>query len=128
MYPDYPAPLAIDGNKDAEFSAGSCTVTVYSLQPWWRVDLLAQYQISSVVITNRVDCCPQRIDGAEIRIGNSLENDGNNNPRCAVIKYTSDSSSYNFSCNMIGRYVNVIIPQNGTTLTLCEVEVYGVLE
>ncbi|KAL0166467.1 hypothetical protein M9458_038311, partial [Cirrhinus mrigala] len=30
-------------------------------------------------ITNRGDCCPERINGAQIRIGNSLENNGNNN-------------------------------------------------
>ncbi|XP_066518433.1 fucolectin-1-like [Hoplias malabaricus] len=125
-YPMFLAPFAIDGNRDSNVYAMSCSYTDYYFKPWWRVDLLIQYQISSVVITNRGDCCPTRIDGAEIRIGNSLENNGNNNPRCAVIPDIPAGSSSTFSCDMIGRYVNVVIPKNGAILTLCEVEIYGV--
>ncbi|XP_066518450.1 fucolectin-1-like [Hoplias malabaricus] len=125
-YPTFLAPFATDGNRNSNIHAMSCSYTDYYFKPWWRVDLLIEYQISSVVITNRGDCCPTRIDGAEIRIGNSLENNGNNNPRCAVITDIPAGSSSTFSCDMIGRYVNVVIPKNGSVLTLCEVEVYGV--
>jgi hypothetical protein len=45
------------------------------------VDLLDVYRVTAVNITNRGDCCPERLDGAEIRIGNSLENNSINNPR-----------------------------------------------
>ena len=34
---------------------------------WWRVDLDRLYKIFKVVIFNRVDCCGERIDGAEVR-------------------------------------------------------------
>ncbi|XP_073669779.1 uncharacterized protein [Paramisgurnus dabryanus] len=93
--------------------------------PWWRVDLLDFYYISKVVITNRGDCCPERLDGAEIHIGNSLENNGNNNPRCAVLYGVSAGQSVSVSCHdMKGQYVNVIIPGSSKILTLAEVEVY----
>ncbi|RXN04504.1 hypothetical protein ROHU_034004 [Labeo rohita] len=96
--------------------------------PWWRLDLLDNYYISTVTITNRADCCSERINGAEIRIGNSLENNGNNNPICAVITSIPAGASYSYSCpDMEGRYVNVVIPRETGILTLCEVEVYGSL-
>lgn len=71
---------AIDGRLDAEYLSGSCAHTRLQSDPWWRVDLLAVHKVESVSITNREDCCEWRLDGAEILIGNSLENNGNNNP------------------------------------------------
>ncbi|KAL0189897.1 hypothetical protein M9458_016996, partial [Cirrhinus mrigala] len=45
-----------------------------------RLDLVNIYRVHRVVVTNRIDCCPEHINGAEIRVGNSLENNGSNNP------------------------------------------------
>ncbi len=72
---------AVDGNKDGVYSHGSCTHTVNDLSPWWRLNLLKRHKVFSIVVTNTVDNVPQRLNGAEIRIGNSLDNNGNNNPR-----------------------------------------------
>lgn len=80
-YTQWNAGLAIDGKKFTNINAGSCSTTDHAHNPWWRVDLLAVYYIDSIVITNRGDCCPERINGAEIRIGNSLNNNGNSNSR-----------------------------------------------
>ncbi|XP_048039122.1 uncharacterized protein LOC125263964 [Megalobrama amblycephala] len=103
-----------------------CSSTLNENNPWWRLDLRHIYRVSKVVITNRKDCCAERINGAEIRIGNSLENNGSNNPICAVIPAIPAGESYNYSCNgMEGRYVNLVIPGDMKTLTLCEVKVYG---
>uniref|UniRef100_A0A671P4T6 Fucolectin tachylectin-4 pentraxin-1 domain-containing protein n=1 Tax=Sinocyclocheilus anshuiensis TaxID=1608454 RepID=A0A671P4T6_9TELE len=97
----------------------SCSSTDIQTNPWWRVDLSSVYRVSRVVITNRLDCCPERINGAEIHIGNSLENNGNNNP----IIPAGVSSTY-ICNNMEGRYVNLFIPGDPKYLTLCEVQVY----
>ncbi|XP_053087060.1 fucolectin-like [Pangasianodon hypophthalmus] len=121
----YYAYFATDGNRASQLLSYSCTHTNIENNPWWRVDLLAVYDISTVVITNRGDCCPERINGAEIHIGNSLVNNGNNNPRCAVISSIPAGASAKYICNMRGRYVNIIIPNVNQVLTLCEVEVYG---
>ncbi|KAM9450168.1 fucolectin-like [Clarias gariepinus] len=122
----YPAKLAIDGNTASSLSYGSCTHTNADYSPWWRVDLLAVYDIRTVIITNRGDACANRINGAEIHIGNSLVNNGNNNPRCVVISSIPAGASVSYTCNMMGRYVNVIIPNINQYHTLCEVQVYGV--
>lgn len=81
----YPDPLgyaynAIDGNRDSNYLAGSCTHTTEQTSPWWRVDLLEPYIVTSITVTNRGDCCPERLDGAEIHVGNSLLNNGAANP------------------------------------------------
>uniref|UniRef100_A0A8C1S3Y8 Fucolectin tachylectin-4 pentraxin-1 domain-containing protein n=1 Tax=Cyprinus carpio TaxID=7962 RepID=A0A8C1S3Y8_CYPCA len=100
---------AIDGLTK---SWSACSSSNVQTNPWWSVDLSYIYRVSRVVITNRLDCCPERINGAEIHIGNSLENNA------------GVSSTY--ICNdMEGRYVNLIIPGDSKYLTLCEVEVYG---
>ena len=71
---------AIDGNRESSFGAGSCTHALTQTNPWWRVDLLESYIVTSITITNRGDCCSERINGAEIHIGNSLLSNGAVNP------------------------------------------------
>ncbi|XP_067303747.1 uncharacterized protein [Pseudorasbora parva] len=103
-----------------------CSSTDIQTNPWWRLDLHHIYRVSRVVVTNRRDYMPERINGAEIRIGNSLENNGNNNTICAVISRIPAGVSSTYMCNdMEGRYVNLIIPGDSKVLSLCEVEVYG---
>lgn len=74
------ASKAIDGNRNPNYFDGSCTHTYPGLTHWWSLLLPAVYRISSISITNR-DHLPSRIDNSEILIGNSFENNGNNNPR-----------------------------------------------
>ncbi|KAI4796103.1 hypothetical protein KUCAC02_029452, partial [Chaenocephalus aceratus] len=73
----YPA-RAIDGNRASVYNQGSCTQTRIQRNPWWRLDLQKTYRINTVTITNRKDCCSDRINGAQIRVGNSLK--GRPNP------------------------------------------------
>uniref|UniRef100_A0A672LYI3 Fucolectin tachylectin-4 pentraxin-1 domain-containing protein n=1 Tax=Sinocyclocheilus grahami TaxID=75366 RepID=A0A672LYI3_SINGR len=122
------AAKAIDGIRYAPGTAHTyCSITSYELSPWWRLDLLDYYYIYKVTITNRADCCLEQTSGVEIRIGNSLENNGNNNPRCAVVTSPLPAgSTVSFSCGgMEGRYVNMYTPNIRMYLTLCEVQVYG---
>ena len=45
---------AVDGDKNPDYHAGSCTHTYPDdLSPWWRVDLGRMYLITKVEITNR---------------------------------------------------------------------------
>ncbi|CAI9607385.1 unnamed protein product [Staurois parvus] len=45
--------------------------------PWWKVDLKQKYKVNVVVVTGRSDGSMERMMGAEVRIGNSPDN---NNP------------------------------------------------
>ncbi|XP_060905842.1 fucolectin-1-like [Labrus mixtus] len=127
LYTEGNAYFSIDGNNDNDRAHGSCSHTDTNFAPWWRLDLLKTHKVDSVKITNRQDLrFYQRLNGAELRIGDSLENNGNNNSRCAVVDNIPAGATVEFQCNgMDGRYVNVFIPGRKEYLTLCEVEVYG---
>uniref|UniRef100_A0A087Y3U5 Si:ch211-215k15.4 n=1 Tax=Poecilia formosa TaxID=48698 RepID=A0A087Y3U5_POEFO len=118
---------AIDGNRNPNLRKGSCTHTERESNPWWRVDLLDSYVITQVIVTNRGDCGEERINGANIHIGNSLQNNGVENPRAAIISSIPSGTSQviNIPGHMEGRYVTIVIPGSDQVLTLCEVEVYG---
>uniref|UniRef100_A0A3B3ZRW1 Fucolectin tachylectin-4 pentraxin-1 domain-containing protein n=1 Tax=Periophthalmus magnuspinnatus TaxID=409849 RepID=A0A3B3ZRW1_9GOBI len=126
----YPAAAnrAIDGRRDTYYTESSCSHTQEETAPWWRVDLGQIFVVSTIKVTNRGDCCPERLDGAQIHIGNSLQNNGNNNPRCATITHIPLGDTFSFTCEsgkMTGRYVNLVLPGDKKILTLCEVEVDG---
>lgn len=74
---------AIDGNSDTNWNRGSCSSTNTENVPWWRLDLLRPYKINRVTVTVREDWHYRQINGAEIRIGNFLDHNGNINPRYA---------------------------------------------
>ncbi|XP_013129888.1 pentraxin fusion protein-like [Oreochromis niloticus] len=118
---------AIDGNRESDYNAGSCACSEKQTNPWWRVDLLDYYIVTSVIITNRRDCCPERLNGAEIHIGNSLQDNGAGNPVVAVISHipAGRSLTITFTRLVEGRYVTVVLPGINKYLTLCEVEVFG---
>lgn len=78
------ADRAIDGVKDFFRSLSSCAVTRLEDNPWWRLDLQASYRVNIIVVTYREDCCLDRWRGVEIHFGNSLQDDGNDNPRSGV--------------------------------------------
>ncbi|CAJ0936205.1 unnamed protein product [Ranitomeya imitator] len=116
---------AIDGSTSTVYMSGHCSHTDMDVEPWWRVDLLSTYNITKVKIKNRGDCCQERINGAEIRIGNSREKGGNRNPRCAKIESLGLGKEEEYVCGMVGQYITVSIPGRAGYLTLCEVKVYG---
>ncbi|CAN9514475.1 unnamed protein product [Ophioblennius macclurei] len=116
---------AIDGNRDTRWDRGSCSRTGKEGSPWWRLDLGRTHKVFSVDVTNE-ELYPERLDGAEIHVGDSLDNDGNTNARCAVISNLEAGAVTKFECyGLDGRYVNIVIPDKEDVLTLCEVEVYG---
>ncbi|KAF1388422.1 hypothetical protein PFLUV_G00090000 [Perca fluviatilis] len=118
---------AIDGNRESDYFAGSCTHTDVRTNPWWRVDLLESYIVTSIIITNRGDGFPERLNGAEIHFGKSLQDNGAANPVVGVISHIPAGRSLKLTFTKLveGRYVTVVLPGSGKVLTLCEVEVYG---
>ncbi|XP_034001800.1 fucolectin-4-like [Trematomus bernacchii] len=116
---------AIDGNHETDFYSGSCSHTDGESNPWWRVDLLEPYIVTSVIIANREDRDPQRILGAQVHIGNSLVDNGARNRVVGTISTIEALTTLTFTHRVEGRYVTVRIPGNGKIVSLCEVEVYG---
>ena len=67
---------AVDGNKNNRYGGRSCTHTNRQTRAWWRVDLGSIQKVGNVKITNRGDCCDDRLKNFDIRVGNT-----DNNPR-----------------------------------------------
>jgi len=53
--PLYPASLAVDGNKDTDVSHYSCSVTNFTIEQWWAVDIGTMLHVLGVNVTNRGD-------------------------------------------------------------------------
>ena len=85
---------AIDGNHANVWNQKSCSHTLGETNPWWSVNLGKRYKVNSVKITNRKDCCSDRLNGAEIRIG-SCPRIGSN-PRYVLITHIMLSLCYNY--------------------------------
>ncbi|XP_063307054.1 pentraxin fusion protein-like [Pelobates fuscus] len=122
LNPPPDASTAIDGNFETNYYKHPCAHTQGDRDPWWKLDLGKSVNIDSVFITNRQDCCQERLKGAQVKVGNSPDG---NNPVCATINDVS-KVKIPVCCNGLeGRYVTVTIPGRSEYLTLCEVEVYG---
>uniref|UniRef100_A0A673MC86 Fucolectin tachylectin-4 pentraxin-1 domain-containing protein n=1 Tax=Sinocyclocheilus rhinocerous TaxID=307959 RepID=A0A673MC86_9TELE len=118
---------AVDGNRDTAVIHGSCSLTQPGRPSWWRVDLKKVHKIRKVTITdhkhNNQNAGIEDIEGSLIRIGNSLENNGNNNPLAAVIRNIPIAGTKTFEFAPIyGRYVNIV--GKDPHLCVCEVEVF----
>ncbi|XP_058628243.1 uncharacterized protein LOC131538393 [Onychostoma macrolepis] len=116
---------AVDGNRNPVGRHGSCSCTNAGRPSWWRVDLKKAYRIRKVTITalRHGRAGIKKIQGSLIRIGNSLVNNGNNNPVAAVIQYITPGATKTFEFAPIyGRYVNIV--GRNPKLCVCEVEVF----
>ena len=67
-----PASKAIDGNHNGSFASCSCTNS--ERHAWWELDLGGEFEIDSVAVWNRTDCCPERLDQLSIKILDSERN------------------------------------------------------
>ena len=65
------ASRAVDGSTNSIFGADSCTHTKYQKNPWWKVDLQKREVVRKVSLTNRGDCCAERLRQVEVRVGDN---------------------------------------------------------
>jgi len=122
----FPASNAVDGN------ASNINHTGIELQPWWQVDLGVANQVSTIEITNRQDCCGDRIKRFRVFVSNS-----------PVTSYSTSGFVYEYNnatglsngqvinipnINLSGRYVRIWVDNTGygnNYLHFAEVKVMG---
>ena len=68
-HPLYPSDNAVDGDSQTLMWKGSCIHTRGEINPWWRIDLEQVEPVNEVYIVNRGDCCGDRLNPFEIRVG-----------------------------------------------------------
>ena len=123
--------LAVDGNNDRSWSAGSVTHTLREVNPWWEVDLGETAKIDAIQIYNRADGLESRLNNYHVFVsrdafGSRSYNDIANDPTVqkTFISGASGSLEQIFDAG-IGRYIRIQLSGEGI-LSLAEVEVYGV--
>ena len=123
----YPASNAIDGDITT-FMHTSLT----DANPWLQLDFGVTREVRGGTLWNRQECCPERLDGAKIWVGNSATYNGAGNQNCFTYP-TGGVLVASFTCTAVGRYFFV----QGTTspsglsyplLGIGEVQVLGSTE
>ena len=86
--------------------------------PWFRVDLGQVMDVSSVRITGRSDCCGNWMDGFNILVGCQV---------CQVGLAVPQGLTGDFVCSprISGSSVTIVVPGEGRSLVLDEVEVFS---
>ncbi|XP_068677355.1 uncharacterized protein [Montipora foliosa] len=117
---------AVDGGKRTNYKFCAHTGVPGNTNPFWRVDLGGVEHVAEVRILNR-DCCADRLDGAEIRVGDSTAEGGATNHLCATVTRIPVKEEKKFFCKPIasGRYVSIRIAGHPKDVVICEVEVYS---
>jgi hypothetical protein len=65
------AALAVDGNTNGNFLAGSVSHTNDEANAWWQVDLGSPTTVNSIVVWNRTDCCGDRLADYWVFVSNT---------------------------------------------------------
>lgn len=122
---------ANDGTDEGSLMYGSCSMTDEGEVHWWMTDLTVSYTIGTIRITNRFDCCSDRL--ADFVVEVSEEDPSTlhgfpgrtNSPVCVtVMEPVPIPFPVNYDCDqpVTGRYVRIV--KGGEPLALCEVRVY----
>jgi len=131
----YPANLAVDGNTNGNFYAGSCAhtnaITTRGYPNWLAVDLGQSTSVGRVRITNRGDCCANRLADFHIALANVSPWEHNNpvahfficKQYSGIIPGGIPTDIYCQPNTLPGRYLLVLLTTN-KPLTICELEAY----
>src|SRR5262249_14601623 len=124
---------AVDGITNGNFWAtpNSVTHTASELQPWWTVDLGWTGWIDTVEVSNRTDCCDERLDCFYVFVTYApfhFNTVIDTYFQAGVSTYRpargSSRGRYNVPVGRTGRYVRIQLPNTGI-LSLAEVRVFG---
>lgn len=121
---------AVDANTNGQYSHNSVTHTLSEAEAWWQVDLGELYDIETINIWNRTDCCTSRLSEYYVLVSDhAFDSDD-----LAISKTQTNVKAFYFDstagsptqlvANTSGRYVRVQLVGNNP-LSLAEVEVFG---
>jgi F5/8 type C domain len=124
------AAVAVDGNTNGSFGAGSTTHTEFTPQPWWQVDLGNSQNLDAIRLWNRTDCCGDRLSNFYVLVSDqpfaSTNLTATINQAGVSAYYTPGQAGVSHTINIgrTGRYVRVQLA--GTNfLSLAEVQIFG---
>ena len=89
------------------------------------MDLDRTMEVKSVTVYNRGDCCGDRLNGFEVKVGDDSK--WEKNAACGERNLISQGDSASVDCGgKKGQYVFVVVPRKAT-LNLCEVRLFAVI-
>ncbi len=118
------AGLAVDGDVNGDYGAGSVTHTESARGSWWEVDLGAAADIDSIDIWNRTDCCGYLLKKYYVMVSDTPHPDPSDPPVFATFETAIAGTPTSIAVNATGRYVR-IQKTGGGPLSLAEVLVLG---
>ena len=126
----YVAARAIDGNTNGVLSAGSVTMTNSNTNAWWEIDLGKVYDLTTVNIWNRTDCCTTRLSKFYVFVSNvafASKTLSTTQTQSGVSNYYTAGTGgrpTTLQINRSGRYLRVQL-SGKNNLSLAEVEIMG---
>ncbi|NUW35617.1 discoidin domain-containing protein [Nonomuraea sp. SMC257] len=128
------AGLAVEGNTNGDFQAGSVTHTSQSpvdANPWWQVDLGSSQQVSAVKLWNRTDCCSDRLRDFHVFASDTPFT--SNDPQVTksqsgvwnTYRATAAGTTLSLPVSRSARYIRVQLVGSERPLSLAEVQVLG---
>jgi hypothetical protein len=111
-----PASNAVDGNTNSAWGGGSCTHTNSEQGAWWAVDLQDTYNVATVEVYNRGDCCGSRLNNFYVEVSGQECGSGANT--------IAQGGTASVTCNLSGNSVK-ISKKDTTSIQICEVKVYA---
>ncbi len=116
--------LAVDGDVNGDYGAGSVTHTNSERGAWWEVDLGADVDIHSIDVFNRTDCCGNLLKKYYVMVSDTPHPDPSDPPLFVTLETAVAGSPTSIAVNATGRYVR-IQKAGGGPLSLAEVLVWG---
>ena len=116
------AKKCVDGNRDAQFSAGSVCSSTAEVAPWFKVALPKGARVVFVVVWNREDCCAAQINPFTITLLDAQNN------VIAEQQFTSVLSQYIWAIahDNVGYLKVALDSTEARQLHMAEVEAFGI--
>ena len=129
----YPASNLLNGKGlNGKFGGDNCVATNYGPTQWVSFELEAPEKLSSIQITPRLDCCPERSQNFHVSIGPSKSYDPNE-PLClpVISKLVLQEGLTEYKCTgklHEGKYVKITRGVDGSDglIDICEVKIFTV--
>eukprot|EP01043_Picozoa_sp_COSAG02_P021179 COSAG02_NODE_1069_length_14810_cov_6.729998_7_plen_637_part_00 len=113
----------VDGDNNAAWGGNSCTHTQNGSEEWWQVDLGASFDVQSINIWHRTDCCQTRLLTATVIVSDTP--DYSTGSVCGPVDDHLGEPDET-ACNSRGRFVTVV--HHNEYITICELEVMAIGE
>jgi hypothetical protein len=124
------AGAAVDGNTDGNYYSNTSTHTNADYRGWWYVDLGGDFNIGSITLWNRTDCCGYRLSDFFVSVLASGTVMPEQYDAATVWSQLNtgavgESATYAPTAGTVGRYVKVQYRDHADYLQLAEVDVEG---